>query len=151
MNVIHMPAYREPQVRALYAECHPGWPAPKRHEFFAYPTLVVAETPESVDAYAQYWINASDAGHLVVFLRDTCVAPAARGRGLGSLLMDRRIAIGREMGAVLAAGATQIDNAEMVSILTGRGFQADRRLPGLYTQFTPAKDGVLYLLNLQGA
>jgi len=148
MIVCPMASHREHQVRKLFTLCHPEWPTPKANEFYAFPTLIAADHPDAILGHAQYSMNMTDAGHLTIFLRDTCVAPEARGRGIAKLLMEKRLTIGMGMGALFAVGMTWDDNEPMVKLLDGRGFAKSTRVPHYYKQFTPARDGVLYLLDL---
>jgi GNAT superfamily N-acetyltransferase len=141
-----MPPSLEPQVRALCATCHPGWDDPSPHWFFANPTLVVLD--EQLVAYTSYAMNMDDAGRLAIYLQDTGVAPAARGRGLSRVLMNARLDIGRSMGARLAVGMTQPDNVPMLGLLRSCGFRELTTLPGAYTQVHPAADGVVFVLDL---
>ena len=137
----------EPEVRKLYAVCHPNWDEPSAHWFFAYPTLMGVERGELV-AYTSYSMNTNDDGVLVLFLQDTGVAPAARGRGLSRMLMNARLEIGRSMGAAYAAGMTQPDNVPMLRLLASLGFRDVAVVPNVYTNVHPHVDGIVFRLDL---
>ena len=151
MIVCPMASHREHQVRKLFALCHPEWPTPKANEFYAFPTLIAADRPDVILGHTQYSMNMTDAGHQTILLRDTCVDPAARGLGIAKLLMEKRLSIGMEMGAVFAAGVTWDGNEAMLKILNGRGFVFSAGVPGYYKEFTPSRDGLLFLLDLTKA
>ena len=141
-----MPSYLEPQVRKLYAVCHPSWDTPSLHWFYAYPTLVVVD--DGLVAYSSYSMNTNDDNILTIFLQDTGVAPRARGRGLSRVLMNARLEIGRSMGAAYAAGMTQPDNVQMLGLLQSMGFKEVAKVPKVYTNVHPPLDGIVFRLDL---
>ena len=138
----------EPQVRKLYAACHPGWDEPSLPWFYAYPTLVIVKDNNEVIAYSSYSMNTNDDGILTILLQDTGVAPSARGHGFSRVLMNSRLDIGRSMGAKHAAGMTQPDNKPMLGLLQSMGFREVAIVPNVYTNVRPHLDGVVFLLDL---
>ena len=140
-----MPPELEPQVRKLYAYCHPNWDTPSLYWFHAYPTLVIVE--DELVAYSSYSMNTNDDGELVIFLQDTGVTTAARGRGLSRVLMNARLEIGRSMGAKYAAGMTQPDNVPMLKLLASLGFRDVAVVPNVYTNVHPHVDGIVFRLD----
>ena len=141
-----LPPDLEGDVRELYRICHPKWPEPPGPHFFAYPTVVaIADYPHNVVGYAQYAMNLDDAGHISVWLKDTCVAPEARGHGVARALMLERLRIGFEMGAVAALGMTQPENAPMLGLLRSLHFDEREHFQHAY----PAgEDGIFFGLSL---
>ena len=133
-------------VQALYRACHPGWPDLPKEHFFAYPTLVAYGKAPRLLGYASYGMNVSDQGDLSIVLKDSGVAESARGRGLARELLKYRVSIGQELGAKVAIGATQPDNAAMLHILRTEGFDEIRTVPNAYPD---GGDGVLFLRNLE--
>jgi GNAT superfamily N-acetyltransferase len=146
MQIVPMPWHLMDDVRELYAVCHPNWPTLPENHFFAHPTLIAIEPyPYNVAAYASYSMNITNEGRLDIWLKDTGVAPEARGRGLARALMEKRLEIGREVGAYCAIGMTQPENKAMLGILESFGFDRVRDVPGAY----PDADGILYILELR--
>lgn len=138
MIVRPMHPSEEPAVRALHAVSHPNAEAPSAPWFFAYPTLVAVDQDGGILGFAQYGMNLDPRVGLAIYLLDTCVEWHARGRGIAKKLMTARLDIGRQLGAVLAVGATTPDNAPMLSILATFGFGETPSTPTAFT--LPLKD-----------
>lgn len=126
-------------VRALYTECHPGWPARPRGWFTAYPTLVAIEDAELV-GFTSFSIG-NYTGLVMLTGQDLCVQPAARGTGVGLALHLERCAFGAGVGARMFSGITQPENKAMVRIFERCGYHACQPAPGYFW----GEDGVVYL------
>jgi hypothetical protein len=73
-RILPIPAHLEPDVRELYAECHPGWAPVSEHWFYANPTLVaIDDRAHTVVGYTSYTMNVSDQGKLGMLLQEVVV------------------------------------------------------------------------------
>jgi hypothetical protein len=70
----------EGSVRAIFADCHPGWPQAHPHFYFLHPTLVAVEGREIV-GFTSCRLNTGPDDVLSLFGIDVCVTPASRGQG----------------------------------------------------------------------
>src|SRR4051794_37912080 len=73
-------------------------------------------------------VDAEPAGQLaeVAFV----VADAHQGRGIGSVLLEHLVEIGRELGVVRFEAVVLAENRAMVRVFLQAGFEASRRLEG---------------------
>jgi GNAT superfamily N-acetyltransferase len=125
-------------LNRLTEVCHPRR-APRSATFWASQGVLVADEGEIV-AYAVYSVNLLTR---VLNLMDTAVSPSARGHGLGAELMQRRLAIGRELDCLQAVGAVAPDNAAMRRICASAGLVEIVHVTGLYADETPPRDGIV--------
>jgi GNAT superfamily N-acetyltransferase len=146
----HMETADEPQVRDITKLCHPTWPARPKFWYHANPTIVAIEqgagpkVPGSVVAYGSYTVDNHPAGSsFIQYLRDSAVHPNYRERGIGRLLIQKRMQVGRMVGCAMFVGMTWPENKPMRAILESEGFHACQTVPNAFP-FTPA-DGIIYI------
>lgn len=108
-------------LQALFRACHPGWPARPDCWYFAHPTLVaraqgrlIGSTSMTVSVLPMK--DRPNDDEIVLWGRDVCVHPRARGQGLGFDLCDARLALGKELGLTFFVGMTWEQNAAMRAI-----------------------------------
>lgn len=138
------------ELQGLVYLCHPERSPRSDLHYFAHPTIVSEDASGSLVAYAVLSMApVMDVGGVpvpCVYLMDTGVHPRARGAGLGRHLLLLRCAIGRQCGAILAAGTVRIDNREMAAIHKEVGMEPRGDiLHGIFTDVTPPADGRLMI------
>lgn len=140
-------------VRALFARCHPTWPPPPPGWWFAHPTLVI-ETATAIIGSTSWTISLAPTGDVtdrpVMYGKDVCVDPAYRGRGLGLVLHQARLAWAERMGCCLFFGMTWADNRAMRAIFAACGHEQAAVIPRAYPDNEPPSDGLLYVARLGG-
>jgi GNAT superfamily N-acetyltransferase len=140
------------EVKALYARCHPTWPA-RSDWWWRYMNTLVITSNYRVIAYSCMSFAPPPGGDrlpadaLAAYLIDTGVAPEARGQGLAGILMDRRLDVAYAVGAQMAIGAANRKNKPMVALLDARGFVLAMR-DG--TRYPGNETGDVYILHLGG-
>lgn len=140
------------QVKALYARCHPSWPA-HSDWWWRYMNTLVITSQQRVVAYSCMSFAPPPGGDrlpadaLCAYLIDTGVAPDARGQGLAGILMDRRLDVAYAVGAQMAIGAAHWENKHMLALLDARGFKLAMRSANHYYDGTT---GDVYILSLGG-
>ena len=85
-----------------------------------------------------------DEGHIV----NLAVAPAARGRGIGSALLARALEAASERGARLVTLEVRENNLEAERLYRRYGFEAVGRRPRYYTD--TGEDALIMTLELEG-
>jgi len=148
MNILTYSYTRDDaKLRELYAAERPTWPVLEPIWFHAYPTLVGLEDDGSLVGYTSYSMNLTENGHLIIWGKDTVVAPAHRGKGHAGAFLDARLSIGRQLGAIMFAGTTRINNVPMRKLLVSRNAVEQGPVPDAYPHDTPTA-GVLYTIGL---
>jgi len=135
MTIRPMAPEDEPIVRAIYSDCHPGWPQRPAKWYVAMPTLV-AEVDGGVVGFCSYSIALAPkpeiANTIIQYGQDICVSPFYRGQGVGRALADARIDVARDVGAVSYMGFTQPRNDAMKAIFRAHGLESHGILPSYY-------------------
>ena len=121
----------EPEVRWLFAACHPELPPRPEGWYAAYPTLVIA-VDRRVVAFTSFSISPAPTGPTTLYGNDLCVAPEIRRIGLGRGLVEARGALARRVGATTFIGIAQATNEAMRRIFEGEGFHPCQRLAGYW-------------------
>ena len=132
----------EPDVRRLFAACHPGALARPKHWYQAVPTLVLGG-PRHVMGFTSFTLSPTDKG-FACYGQDVCVDTAVRGAGYGRLLHLARCGIAKSLGAVDFIGLTAPDNRAMIRIFEGQGLKPWKTIPNAYPHETPGT-GVVWI------
>lgn len=139
----HMDSTEEPVVRDITRRCHPSWPPRPKFWYFANPTIV-ALYQGGVVGYGSYTVDNHPAGSsFIQYLRDSAVDPEYRSQGIGRLLIQKRMYVGRQVGCAMFVGMTWPENTSMRKILQTEGFHACQTVPNAFP-FNPA-DGIIYI------
>jgi len=91
--------------------------------------LVAKEAGTAVGIANVLFTVSTALGGRVAILDDFVVAAAARGRGIGSALLERAIVVAREQGCLRIALQTDHDNVEAQRLYQRHGFALSTMLP----------------------
>jgi len=105
---------------------HADWYAHKAELGFP---LLVAEDDGVVVGYATYSAFREKIGYALTREHSVYLAPDARGRGIGKLLMVRLIEVARRDGVHVLVGALSADNEASIRLHESLGFAEVGRLP----------------------
>jgi L-amino acid N-acyltransferase len=111
---------------------HADWYAHKAEEGF--PLLVAVEAGEVV-GYATYSEFREKIGYHTTREHSVYLAPGARGRGIGRLLMGRLIELARGNDIHVLIGALSADNQASLRLHEALGFVEVGRLPQIGRKF----------------
>lgn len=133
------------ELLELVEHCHPERQPREALHYFAHPTIVVDDAVGLVGYAVLTMAPAMPEGGVTVpavYGVDCGVHERARGTGLGTLLLQLRFAIGRQCGAVIAAGTVNPANRHMAAIHRAVGMDPKGDpLKGVFTDVTPPADG----------
>ena len=121
------------------------WPFEAFTGFLGEPGFLVAEGPGgTVRGYVVADV-VSDFGRPMGHVKDLAVAPAARGRGLGTRLLERALAVLGASGASRVKLEVRASNEAARSLYARFGFRRDRVVPGYYDD---GEDALLLVADL---
>jgi len=134
-------------VEALYAACHPTWPARSSLWWHAHPTLVLEEAAVIIGSTSFSLSIATDRefqnrGTEVAYGHGVNVDPARRGQGWGWRLAAGRHDALKTLGIGFFMGFTQPGNASMLAIFRRQGLTFHARLPRIYPD---GSEGLMYV------
>ena len=120
-----MLARDESAVRAIYAACHPTWPAQPPRFYEAHPTLVLEREREILGSTSYSLIFAPDQtlSTEVMYGHGIDIRPGHHGQGYARALCDERLAVARAVGATLFIGHAAPDNHAMMRLFDRDGFK----------------------------
>jgi GNAT superfamily N-acetyltransferase len=128
-------------VHALYAACHPTWPAKPVDFWWAHPTLVL-EVDGAVCGATAFAVTVAPAPDLATLARadqyevgwghGVYVDPGARGHGYGWALAEARHEALKALGVPLFFGMTQPGNRAMRAIFERQGLKHTHTIPNAY-------------------
>lgn len=137
-------------VHALYAACHPTWPAKPQTWWWGHPTLVfVVPGPVLVGATA-FALSPPPSPGLATMLTQgqeigwgmgVYVHPDYQGKGHGRWLAEVRHKALKALGCHYFIGLTQPDNKAMIAIFARQGLTRGLTVPRVYPSGEP---GVVY-------
>jgi GNAT superfamily N-acetyltransferase len=139
-----------PALDALFALCHPTWPAKPEGWWWAYPTLVL-EVNRRVVGCTAFAVSPPPAPNLTQLLdpgrtemgwgKGVYVDPEVRGLGFGLRLAQARHAALKALDVGFFIGVTQPDNRAMCAIFEHQGLLRGAIIPKVYPD---GQAGVLY-------
>jgi RimJ/RimL family protein N-acetyltransferase len=138
----------EPAIRALFALCHPRYPARPEHWYQCHPTFVLdaVDYPmATVVGFTSFVLAPTERGDYVCYGQDVCVDPSVRGAGFGAELHARRCAIAKGLGAVHFVGFTATDNEPMIRIFERQGLKRQATVKHGFPHDDPPRDGVVWI------
>lgn len=129
-----MRGFEESDCRAIYAACHPGWPAQRPRWYEAHPTLIALEQGEVV-GYTSYSLvmqpEVSLEGEVMIGY-GIDIKPGHHGKGIGRALCDARLELARAVGAKVFVGHAAPGNDAMIRLFARDGFTPVQEVPNGY-------------------
>lgn len=150
MKLRQMQARDGKALDALYAMCHPTWPARPEGWWWAHPTLVLTDGKWIIGA-TSFTVSLAPAAEILKLLKwdraevgwghGVYVHAGDRGKGYGWKLAEARHAMLRRLGVEFFFGQTQPDNAPMIAIFERQQLTRGVTIPDIYHD---GEAGVLY-------